>query len=66
MNFSAGFRSCVGKQLALTDMKTLLIVLFSNYDLKYDDSKKQLLFKEFAYKMADVIFQIRPRSALLA
>lgn len=66
MNFSAGFRSCVGKQLALTDMKTLLIVLFSNYDLKYDDSKKQLLFKEFAYKMADVTFQIRPRSALPA
>ena len=38
MNFSAGSRSCVGKQLALTEQKIILTSLINFYEIKVDDS----------------------------
>ena len=59
MNFSAGSRSCVGKQLALTEIKLMIITLVSLYDLKLDDSDKVFKFKEFAYKISNVKFEAK-------
>jgi cytochrome P450 len=33
MNFSAGTRGCVGRQLAMTEMKTFLAMLVNGYDV---------------------------------
>lgn len=59
MNFSSGPRSCVGRQLALTEMKIIIITLLSRYDFKLDDSDKIFEFKEFAFNLSNVKFEAK-------
>lgn len=60
MNFSAGSRSCVGKQLALTEQRIILATFANFYQIKVDDSNKEMAFCEFAYNLKKVRFWIRP------
>jgi cytochrome P450 len=55
---------CVGKQLALTEMKTLLATLISLYDFRCDDSQKLLEYREFSYSLCNVSFEMRPRARI--
>ena len=59
MNFSAGSRACVGKQLALTEMKTIIITLLKNYSFKCEDEGKLLYYKSFSYGLHNVKFYIK-------
>ena len=59
MNFSAGSRSCIGKQLALTEIKTIVVEVLKNYEILIDDSQKEYVFEEFAYNLKNVDFRIK-------
>lgn len=37
MNFSAGSRNCIGRQLAWTEMKIILSTLIAGYELEIED-----------------------------
>ncbi len=59
LSFSAGQRSCVGKQLALTQIRIFLVVVFKKYDIRIIDEGKKMVFKEFANNITKVRFFIR-------
>jgi len=63
MSFSAGTRSCVGRQLAMTEMKTFLAILVNDYDVNVTEKKdKKIAFTSFAITLENVDFCISPVS----
>jgi cytochrome P450 len=59
MNFSAGARGCVGRLLAMTEMKTALTTLMTSYDLKIKDEGKRLKFIGFGVQLENVKFYLK-------
>jgi cytochrome P450 len=60
MNFSAGTRGCVGRQLAMTEMKTFLAMLVNDYDVIVEDKYKRIVFESFAINLDNVSFRLKP------
>ena len=42
LTFSAGPRSCVGKQLAQLEMKMMTVIIFMNYELKMETTELEM------------------------
>lgn len=61
MTFSAGTRSCIGRQLSITELRTILATVVRGFDLLVEDSKKEMVFYEFAYNLKGVEFKLVPR-----
>ena len=50
LTFSAGPRSCVGKQLAQLEMKMMTVIIFMNYELKMETTELEMSMQSFSYQ----------------
>ena len=50
----------MGRQLAMTEMKTILVMLVNGYEVGVTEGDKKMLFESFAANLMNVKFQIQP------
>ena len=50
LTFSAGPRSCIGKQLAQLEMKLMTVIIFMNYDLTMETTDLVMKLENFSYQ----------------
>lgn len=55
LTFSAGARSCIGKQLALMELKIILVQMLRKYNLKMETQDLVMKLRNFSYQPQKLI-----------
>ena len=59
--FSAGIRSCIGRQLAEIDIKITVINLIKNYDIEFEAGKMPLMLDGTTFQPGNKTVRMRRR-----
>lgn len=62
LTFSAGPRSCIGKQVAFIEMKLIVIILFQRFDMKMETEDLKMMLNNFSYMPQKMMVKFTERS----